>query len=279
MARKNQPSPRNRTITKANELIQQSRFSLSLQQQKIILYLISQISKDDEDFKVYNFSIKEFCRLLAIEDGGNNYHLLREQIKTLADKSLWIRKDDDRESLIRWIEKAEVDKRGGNVEIRLDNDMKPYLLQLKRDFTQYQLLWTLAFTHKYSISLYEVLKSYHYHDDEVRTQDFLFVDLKRLLDAEKYEKYTAFRLKVLDPAVNEINEKSDQQVSYVALKGSKGKAIETIRFFIGSKGTVERLKLESEIEHKFDLNQMTLWDEILEADSKHKERRERWLEE
>ena len=57
-------SVRNRTVTKANELIQKSRFSLSLQQQKIMLYLISQISPYDEEFKLYTFSITEFCKVL-----------------------------------------------------------------------------------------------------------------------------------------------------------------------------------------------------------------------
>lgn len=42
---------RNKTVTKANDLIQKSRFNLSLQQQKIVLYLISQVTPFDEDFK------------------------------------------------------------------------------------------------------------------------------------------------------------------------------------------------------------------------------------
>lgn len=37
-------------VVKANALIQKSRFSLSLQQQKIVLYLISKIQPNDEEF-------------------------------------------------------------------------------------------------------------------------------------------------------------------------------------------------------------------------------------
>ncbi|MDY4786917.1 MAG: RepB family plasmid replication initiator protein, partial [Bacteroidaceae bacterium] len=48
---------RHPTVVKANDLIQKSRFSLSVQQQKIVLYLISQISQFDTDFKLYEFSI------------------------------------------------------------------------------------------------------------------------------------------------------------------------------------------------------------------------------
>ena len=64
---KNYIQMRQNTVVKANELIQKSRFSLSLQQQKIVLYLISQITPFDEDFKLYEFSIIEFCRVSGID--------------------------------------------------------------------------------------------------------------------------------------------------------------------------------------------------------------------
>ena len=81
---------RKNTVVKANDLIQKSRFSLSLQQQKIVLYLISQIKPYDEDFKVYSFDIKEFCKVCGIDsDGGKTYAELKEQIKAIRDKSLF----------------------------------------------------------------------------------------------------------------------------------------------------------------------------------------------
>ena len=46
---------RHKTVVKANDLIQKSRFSLSVQQQKIVLYLISQITQFDTEFKLYDF--------------------------------------------------------------------------------------------------------------------------------------------------------------------------------------------------------------------------------
>ena len=53
---------RDRYVVKANELIQKSRFNLTLQQQKIVLYLISQIERNDKEFKLYSFSIQQFCK-------------------------------------------------------------------------------------------------------------------------------------------------------------------------------------------------------------------------
>ena len=55
---------REKIIVKANALIEKSRFELSIQQQKIILYLISKISRQDTEFSLYDviklkFSLKE----------------------------------------------------------------------------------------------------------------------------------------------------------------------------------------------------------------------------
>ncbi len=71
---------RNKTVTKANDLIQKSRFNLSLQQQKIVLYLISQVTPFDEDFKLYEFSIAEFCRVCGIDDNNGKIYQAKEFI-------------------------------------------------------------------------------------------------------------------------------------------------------------------------------------------------------
>ena len=67
------------TVIKSNKLIQQSRFSLTTQQQKIILFIISQIMPYDEDFKLYEFKVTEFCKLCGIAAQGDMYALLRAQ--------------------------------------------------------------------------------------------------------------------------------------------------------------------------------------------------------
>jgi plasmid replication initiation protein len=251
---------RNRTVIKANDLIQKSRFNLSLQQQKIVLYLISQISAYDEEFKLYEFSINEFCKVCGIDDtSGKNYTDLKQAIKDIADKSLWI-KIEDEETLLRWIEKPYINRNSGTIKIRLDEDMKPYLLQLKENFTQYELLWTLHFRSKYTIRLYELIKSIHFHELKPYKREYKLEELRRLLGAENYTTYQTFKARVLNPAVNEINAYSDKNIEYEPLK--HGRAVDIICFTITTKDAMERLKIQSDIEKEFGLDQMTLWDMI-----------------
>lgn len=252
---------RKNTVVKANELIQKSRFSLSLQQQKVVLYLISQITPYDEDFKLYEFSIIEFCKVCGIDYGnGKTYADLKNAIKEIADKSIWIRLDNGKETLVRWIEKPYINDNSGIIQIKLDADMKPYLLQLKRNYTQYELLWTLNFKSKYTIRLYELVKSIHFHELEDYSREFELDELRRILGAETYKTYQTFKSRALEPAIREINGYSDKNVSYEPIK--RGRAVVKILLIISTKDIFDRIKLQSEIEKQFGLNQMTLWEEL-----------------
>lgn len=252
---------RNKTVVKANELIQKSRFSLSLQQQKVVLYLISQIKSYEEDFTECQFSIQDFCRVCGIDyTSGKNYSALKTAIKEIADKSIWIRLEDGRETLLRWIEKPYINHKDGTVRIRLDRDMKPFLLQLQKNFTQYELVWTLHFKSKYTIRLYELVKSIHYYDLESYTRRFTLDELKQLLDGEKYKAYQDFKRYVLEPAIEEINKHSDKLVSYEPIKN--GRAVSGIALTIESKDSIEALKIRTEIEKEYNLNQLSLFDEL-----------------
>ena len=255
-------SVRNRTVIKANELIQRSRFSLSLQQQKIMLYLISQISPYDEEFKLYTFSITEFCKVCGIDEkNGKNYRALKRAVKEIRDKSIWVKLPDGRETTLAWIEKINIDPGSGTIAVRLDNDMKPFLLQLKSNFTSYELIWTLHFKSKYTIRLYELIKSIHFHELENYTKTYSLDELKGLLNAEKYRTYQDFKKRVLVPSIEEINTYSDKIVKYEVMK--KGRAVDRIKFFIESRESIRTAEIRSKVEKEMGLptGQVTFWDE------------------
>lgn len=250
-----------RLVVKSNELIQKSRFSLSLQQQKIVLYLISKITPYDEDFKLYEFSIQEFCQICGIDtDNGKNYQNLKEAIKEIADKSLWIELAEDEETLLRWIEKPYINKSDGIIKIKLDNDMKPFLLQLKENFTSYELIWTLHFKSKYTIRLYELIKSIHFHELEEYTREYDIDELRRLMGAENYNTWQRLKDRALAPAIREINEYSDKTVIMNPIR--KGRNIAKVRFTISSKDSLAAAEIRDKIVKEMGYEQLTLWDEL-----------------
>ena len=253
-------------VVKANELIQKSRFSLTTQQQKIVLYLISKITPEDEAFKRYEFSVMEFCQCAGIDyKSGSSYASIKKAIKDLRDKSIWVKLPNGKETTVSWIEKAYIEQRSGLIEIKFDEDMKPWLLQLRGDYTQFELIYTLHFKSKYAIRLYEIIKSLHY--DELKPYEWVYKvdELCQLLDAEKYsEQWMNFKARVLAPAIDEINKYSDKLVEYEPIKKKNSKKIERIRLYIKTKDTMEVLGIQKEIEQDLDQgwnNQTSLFDD------------------
>lgn len=236
-------------VVKANALIQNSRFSLSTQQQKILMYIISHIEPYDNEFKTVSFSTVDFCKTCGIETKSDIYEIVKRQIKDIADKSLWIENEEGKETLLRWIEKPYINKHSGIIEIKLDDDMKPYLLQLKEKFTEYTLIYTLNFKSKYSIRLYEYLKSIHYKKLCEYEQTLTIEKFMQLLDSP-YKNFKDFHIRVLKAAQKEINELSDIIFDYeLHMQGRKTTAI-TIS--IQTKDFANRIKAEAKNERILD---------------------------
>lgn len=248
----------NYKVIKSNDIIQKSRFRLSLQEQKIILYLISKIKPEDIEFKEHIFEIRDFCRVCGIEpNSGSTYEYIKNTLKDLRDKSIWVELESGIETTLAWIDKVSMIKDSGKVIIKIDNDMKPYLLQMQKCFTSYELLYILAMKSQYSIRLYELLKSYEFKHKIISDID----DLKKMLFAEKYNRFPDFQRKVLDISMREINDLSDLIVTYEPIKD--GRRYAKIEFSVKmKKGVDERLKTFAKIDKVINPAQLSLFDLI-----------------
>lgn len=227
---------RNHLVVKHNSLIQKTRYSLTTQQQKVLLYTISKIQPGDDDFKEYVFELKDLCVLFGIETHGQNYDFFRESIKKLADASFWLLDKDKNSVLVRWFSKVKINDRNTQVNIQFDADLKPYLLELAGRFTSYQLSNTLLMKSKYAIRIYEILKSYEsigIYKTDIET-------LKVLLDCSgDYKVFYDFRRRVLETAIAEINEYSDLQVEMTPLRTNR--AFTHLMFSIQHKSTEDAI--------------------------------------
>jgi len=243
-------------VVKANELIQKSRFTLKVQEQKIILYLISKIKPEDMELKEHSFEIRDFCTICGLDiEGGSTYAYIKQTLKDLRDKSIWITLADGSETTLSWFDYITIKKNTGVVLIKISDRMKPYLIQLKQQYTQYELLYILAMKSQYSLRLYEILKSYENFHKKI----FEIDDLKKKLSAEHYTLFADFQRNVIDIAIREINDLSDINVSYKIIKESR--RFTKIEFKIEiEKDITERVKTWARIEEVLDGDQISLFD-------------------
>ena len=222
-----------RNVIKSNIVIQNARFELSTQEQKIIAYMCSKIDPRKPEEDVIFLSVQEFIGICGLKtQGGKIYSEVKETIGKLASRYLWVDLGD-KEVLVRWINTAEINKLSGFITVSIDPHMKPYLYDLKQRFTQYQLKNVLKMKSRYAIQLFELFKSYEYRKIVIASVD----RLKKFLMVDKiktYDDFGKFREKVLTVAIDEINEYSDITISY-EVSGKIARKITELTFYIERK--------------------------------------------
>lgn len=220
-------------VVKGNDLIRHTRYDLSLSEQKILIYIISKIVAEDKDFKHIKFKIVEYCDIAGIKRGGTEYEYIKDSIQSLRNKSWWI-KAGKRDILFSWIDTAVIEENNGEVDIVLSESLRPYLLDIKGNFTKYELINILVLHSKYSVRLYELFKSYLWlHYWEIGLKEF-----RELINIEdKYKDFTEFKRNVVLPSIKEINKYTDLQIDFNTIK--KGRSIDKLCFTIKEKKGVQ----------------------------------------
>ncbi|MBF0554397.1 MAG: replication initiation protein [Nitrospirae bacterium] len=236
-------------VVKSNE-INEAHYRLSLNEQKVILTMVSQIQPDDEDFKSYVVSIPEFVNLLGVQD-SDKYSVIGKIARDLRHKDLRIYKPETDSYLeTGWLSSSEYYRGKGYVELCFDPKLKPYLLGLKGKFTAYQLQNVIQLKSTYSIRIYELLKQYQ----KLGSREFKIIDLKGILGIQEgeYKVYNNFKQRVILPAQSELSEKTDLSFEFTEKK--IGRAVTAIKFHIFTKQRVDEPSIDAEytIQDEFD---------------------------
>jgi len=219
---------KNHLVTQSNSLIEAKHIKpLTSREQKIILTMVSKIEPEDEDFKDYSISAKEFSQMLGLT-GSTKYTELKEVTKRLMSKTIEIPQADGSWLLAHWLASAEYIAGEGEISLSFSPKLKSYLLQLKSQFTSYRLSNILSLNSTYSIRLYELVKKWQYVGKwtcDVET-------LRGMLGAvgKSYTLYGNFKNKILSPAITEVNEQTDIKLEMTEIK--QGRKVTKIEFRI-----------------------------------------------
>lgn len=221
-----------RSIVKSNQLIE-AKYKLTLNEQRLILLLITLIKPEDKEFKIYKFKIQDFIKIFRLRSKTTSYKEIKTTTERLVGNTLIMKPNSSRTLYINWLSSAEYFENEGYVELCFDPKLKPYLLQLKDHFTTYRLENVLHLKSIYSIRLYELLlKEHNYYYRQKNSLVFELQRLKEILGIEKkeYVKFNHFKTRVLNSAQKELKEKSDIFFDYNCLK--TGRKITAIEFVV-----------------------------------------------
>jgi plasmid replication initiation protein len=210
---------KNAMIAMQHNNLVEAKYSMTLQQKRIMIWLVSQIKPDDIDFKEHTLSIKELIEICQLS-GESSYKEIRNITFSLIEKGIRIIDITDpnnkREIQVSWLSSA--DYYQGKVKLSFSPKLKPYLLQLKEKFTAINVIDLMQFKSVHAIRIYELLKQYQDIGERV-------LSLEEIKDCcgvtDKLKQYGELKKRLLLIAQREINEKSDIHIKFECIKPSR----------------------------------------------------------
>lgn len=135
-----------------------------------------------------------------------------------------------------WVQRAAYIKDSGTVEIMFSYDLVPMITALEKQFTSYELEQVSGLTSAYAVRLYEMLIAWR---SVGKTPVFELAQFRWQLGVElsEYQRMHHFKAKVLDFAIEQINEHTDITVTYEQHK--RGRSITGFSFRFKQKAKPE----------------------------------------
>lgn len=232
-------------VVQSNRLIE-AKYRLSVEEQKIIKILISQIRREDAEFKDYEFRVKDLAEMLGMGH-RDPYGVLRVITKRLLTRALEFHNPETNTILqASWLAGALYKKGEGTVCLSFHPYLKPLLLQLQSYFTKYELSQVMQFKGQYTIRFFELRKSFLGRN--IKEVFFSLSDLWEMLGLKKdeYKVFKNFKNRVLEPARIELLEKTEKSFTWEAVKQGRGGKVIGVRFTFDSETTTETTETKEE---------------------------------
>lgn len=205
-----------------------ARYEYSELQMDLFFYLLSKLRKDDTS-GVYEIVVKDLSEITGKKYA---YNYLRKATEAMGSRMFEVMTEKTYEQI--WMFQGVKYMIGeGRIEVRLSELIRPYLFDLKNNFTSFELLSALRLTSKHAKRIYTICSQWK---DLGETKKFDLLDFKKMLGLvdskgkEEYAEISMFKKKVLDVAVKQINEHTDLSISYTLEK--KGRAFKNVVFTV-----------------------------------------------
>ena len=220
-------------VVKGNALINAS-YNLELTEQRLILLAILNAREtgngitSESRLEIHaseyskNFNVSPDAAYKALKDAVDNlfnrqfsysqFHQETDKIKKM--RSRWV-------SRVGYVEELAI------LEITFAPDVVPLITRLEQQFTSYKLKQVSQLTSKYAVRLYELLIAWR---EVSKVPQIQLEDFRSKLGVEdtEYKRIADFKVRVLEPAIKQINMFTDITVTYEQHK--KGRTITGFSF-------------------------------------------------
>lgn len=205
-------------VSKHNSLVNaKSKYQYSVNQLKLICHLISNIKPTDTNLEMKQIAIKD---LGFVDANSENDTYFKEEFLRLMEMPFKI---PNSKYWVNWFSALAFEN--GVIEYRFDPTLKPFLLQLKGNFTSYYLSNVMNLKSNYAILTYELLSQ----SRDIGYRNITIKEYRELLKIpDSYLNADVLRL--LKKIQKEIRDRTNLQFNFAMEK--MGKAFHTINFVL-----------------------------------------------
>ncbi|WOE33408.1 MULTISPECIES: replication initiation protein RepM [unclassified Acinetobacter] len=224
---------KNDLVVKDNILINAS-YNLEVTEQRLILLSIIRARETGQgitsDSKLEIHASDYASRFDVTKEAA--YNALKNAVNNLFERKFSFKdiyKTTNKEIVVksRWVSRIAYVDDLAILEITFAPDVVPLITRLEKHFTSYQLKQVAQLTSKYAIRLYELLIAWR---EIGKTPQISLTEFREKLGLEvsEYQKMVNFKSRVLEPAIQQINDYTDINVKYEQYK--TGRSITGLSF-------------------------------------------------
>lgn len=214
----------NYVVAKANSLVPKlARYEL--QELRLIAYCLAHYDSRQPNNRRFTARVEDLARIFPMNSDGA-YEVIKKVVSSINSKPIEFRDSGGKYYSVLFSSFYYRENEGA-FDFMLSQAIEPFVLELRERFSAYRLGDVHGFKSASSWLLYEHLNVYKYTGSWLAPLD----ELRECFGvAGKYERLDSLRHDLVDPAMMEINQKSNLNVEYV--KEREGRKVVALRFFI-----------------------------------------------
>jgi plasmid replication initiation protein len=274
--------PSKKMVVQHNALAE-AKYRLSVRAQKLLIRLLAELDRRNDDFGEIKLFLRDFAKLASGDPGDVLYKEFIETAKQFMGQFVSITQSPvpgerlPRGLICHWISSMEKNPNDKSITFSFDPKLRPYLLGLSRNYFAYHTLHAFNLDSAYSIRLYQWAKSREYlrRPQQVALHDLrhflgtVEIDCDGVITKESLKRYNDFKKVALQPAVHEINKKTDIMIAFHEIKQPGTKIICAIIFSITMKEGAEPVLIEAQFRAQPELPlQNTLQEEAIDEEER-----------
>nr|QGM49678.1 RepB [Helicobacter pylori] len=210
-------------VTQGNEFIYAKYGDTTANELKFFYYVLSKLNPiSDKAFELHEVPISEILGEVLSHESEDNYTYIKNLCRSLSkrileDESIVFdpvtNKKEEMFEVMAIFKRIQYLKRKAVICYQLNDCLKPYLLGLRKNFTQIPLQNILPINSGYAIRIYQMLLCELKQNRNEMTR--YLIELQDILCVPKsFYKWDNFKRNVLEPSIKEINATTDIVASY-----------------------------------------------------------------